>query len=57
MTELERQILEPLREGEMLIDELIVRSGQSASSVLSVLTVLEIQGVVATKPGNRIVLK
>lgn len=53
----ERQLLEPLRDGEKLVDELMAKSGLPAGKVLSMLTMLQIRGVVKMLPGKRITLK
>ena len=53
----ERQLLEPLRSGEKLVDELITESGLPAGKVLSMLTMLQIRGAVKMLPGKRISLK
>ena len=57
LSETERQLLEPLRGGEKLADELIAQSGLPAGKVLSMLTMLQIRGVVKLLPGKRIALK
>ncbi len=53
----ERKIGELLRDGELLVDELIARAELPAASVLSALTMLEIKGVVKRLPGKRVALK
>lgn len=57
LTEEEKQVLEPLRTGEKLVDELITASGLPTGKVLSMLTMLQIRGVVKLLPGKRISLK
>lgn len=57
LSDTERQLLEPLRGGEKLVDELIAKSGLPAGKVLSMLTMLQIRGVVELLPGKRISLK
>lgn len=57
LSDTERQLLEPLRSGEKLVDELIAASGLPAGKVLSMLTMLQIRGVVKMLPGKRISLK
>jgi DNA processing protein len=57
LSDAERRLLEPLRTGEKLVDELIAESGLSAGKVLSMLTMLQIRGVVKPLPGKRISLK
>ena len=49
--------LKPLQKGETLVDELISQSGLPASKVLSMLTILQIRGVVEMLPGKRVILK
>ena len=53
----EKTLAELLRGGEMLVDDLIDRSGISAGSVLSSLTLLEVKGIVNRLPGRRYTLK
>jgi len=57
LSETEKQVLEPLRSGEKLVDELIAASGLPAGKVLSMLTMLQIRGVVKMLPGKRISMK
>ena len=57
LSEAERNLLEPLRGGEKLVDEVIAGSGLPAGKVLSMLTMLQIRGVVEMLPGKRIALK
>ena len=53
----EKALLEPLRKGEMLVDEWIAASGLPTGKVLGMLTMLQIRGVVKRLPGERISLK
>ena len=53
----EKDLLEPLRNGETLVDDLIVASGLPAGKVLGMLTMLQIRGVVKMLPGKRVSLK
>lgn len=53
----EKDLLEPLRKGEALVDDLIAASSLPAGKVLSMLTMLQIRGVVQMLPGRRISLK
>ena len=57
LSEEERELLKPLKNGEILVDDLIADSGLSASKVLSMLTMLQIRGVVELLPGKRVALK
>ena len=53
----ERELLKPLQNGEALVDDLIAASGLPAGKVLSMLTMLQIRGVVELLPGKRVTLK
>ncbi len=53
----EKALLEPLRKGEMLVDDWIAASGLPTGKVLGMLTMLQIRGVVERLPGERISLK
>ena len=53
----EEAIVQLLRGGITLVDDLMAQSGQNAGSVLATLTMLEIKGIVARLPGNRVELK
>ena len=53
----EKELLEPLRKGEMLVDDWIAASGLPTGKVLGMLTMLQIRGVVERLPGERISLK
>ena len=53
----ERDLLKPLENGQMLVDDLIAASGMPAGKVLSMLTMLQIRGAVEMLPGKRIALK
>ena len=46
-----------LEQGELLKDEVIAQSGLSAAKVSMLLTMLQIKGIVADKPGNIWMLK
>ena len=52
-----RQIVQLLRSGECLVDDVIARTGLSTGRVLAELTVLEIRGVITRLPGKRVALK
>ncbi len=53
----EKAIVALLRNGEMLVDEVIARAGMPAGQVLSLLTLLELQNILVRKPGKRVALK
>ena len=53
----EQELLKPLQKGETLVDDLIAVSGLPAGKVLSMLTMLQIRGVVELLPGKRVTLK
>ena len=57
LSEEEERIVSLLREGERLVDDVIHESGLPTGQVLSLLTLLEIQGVVVRRPGKRVALK
>ena len=57
LSEEEQALLKPLQKGEVLVDDLIAASGMPAGKVLSMLTMLQIRGVVELLPGKRVVLK
>lgn len=57
LSEEEQKLLAPLGKGETLVDDLIAASGMSAGKVLSMLTMLQIRGVVEMLPGKRVSLK
>ncbi len=50
------QVVAQLAQGELLVDELIARTGLETGKVLSALTLLEIQGVVRRLPGRMVSL-
>ena len=53
----ERAIVELLREGERLVDQVIAELDLPAGKVSSLLTMLAIKGIVKKLPGNRVCLK
>ena len=53
----ERELLKPLSKGTTLVDDLIAASALPAGKVLSMLTMLQIRGVVELLPGKRVALK
>lgn len=57
LSEEERRIAALLENGEKLVDDVIAESGLSASRVSSVLTMLQIKGIIIRKPGNLLSLK
>ena len=57
LSEAERALLEPLKQGELSVDDLIAASGLPTGKVLAQLTMLQIRGVVRLLPGKRIALK
>ena len=57
LTEQEQALLEPLKQGQTTVDEIIAASGLPTGKVLSMLTMLQIRGVVRLLPGKRISLK
>lgn len=56
LTEQEQTVLEPLKRGEIAVDDIIAASGLPAGKVLSMLTMLQIRGIVRLLPGKRITL-
>ena len=57
LSEEERRLLKPLVKGETLVDDLIAASGMPTGKVLSMLTMLQIRGVVELLPGKRVTFK
>ena len=57
LSEAERQIVNCLKNGERLVDDVIAETGLAAGNLLGVLTMLELKGVIARLPGKRINLK
>lgn len=57
LSEEERNLLKPLEKGQGLVDDLIAASGMPVGKVLSMLTMLQIRGVVELLPGKRVALK
>lgn len=53
----ERELLKPLCKGTMLVDDLIAAGKLPTSKVLSMLTMLQIRGVIELLPGKRVALK
>ncbi len=57
LTDRERDIAALLTAEPVLVDELMAKAGLPAGTVLSILTMLEIKGVVQRHPGKRVALK
>lgn len=57
LSEEEQKLLKPLLKGECLVDDLIARTGLPTGKVLSMLTMLQIRGIVELLPGKRVTLK
>ena len=57
LNEEEQKIVAVLRGGECLVDDVIARTGLPTATVLSTLTILEIEGIVTRLPGKRAALK
>ena len=57
LTQEEETIVSLLKDGELLVDDVIAGAQLPAGTVLSTLTLLEVKGVVARRPGNRVALK
>lgn len=57
LSEEERAIVDQLKQGQRLTDEVIAGCGLPSGRVLSVLTMLQVKGVVERLPGNRLALK
>ena len=53
----EKELLKPLSKGTVLVDDLIAAGKLPAGKVLSMLTMLQIRGVVELLPGKRVALK
>jgi len=54
---LQQCIVEALREGERSLDELLEASAQPPARVLAALSILELQGAIESRPGQRYVLR
>lgn len=57
LSEEEKALLKHLENGECLVDDLIAVSGMPTGKVLSMLTMLQIRGVIELLPGKRVMLK
>ena len=52
LSEIEKKLLDELRDGPLGLDELLRRSGASSAEVVSSMTMLVIKGAVAQRAGN-----
>ena len=57
LNEEERAIVEQLKQGHQLTDDVIAASGLPTGQALAVLTMLQVKGVITRLPGNRLSLK
>lgn len=57
LSDTEQKIVRELAGGEMLVDDIIAKTGLPTGTVLSTLTILEIRGIVRRMPGKRVALK
>lgn len=57
LNEQEQLVVNELKQGERLTDDVIAATGIAAGQMLGVVTMLEIKGVICRLPGNRIALK
>ena len=57
LTEREQKLVDLVRAGTALVDDLIAMSGESAGTVLADLTILEVKGVLVRLPGKRVAIK
>ena len=57
LTPEEKKVTDLLKNGEKLLDEIIAESGMSAPQVSSVVTMLQIKGVITKNAGNRLSFK
>ena len=53
----EKSVIQILEQGERLVDDVIAQTGLPAGKLLSLLTMLELKGVVRRLPGKRIALQ
>lgn len=53
----EKSVIQILEQGERLVDDVIAQTGLPAGKLLSLLTMLELKGVVRRLPGKRITLQ
>jgi len=57
LSDQEQRIVDALRSGERLVDDVIAETGLTTGKILALLTMLELKGVVKRLPGKRITLK
>jgi len=57
LSEGEAAVVSTLKDGERLVDDVIAETGLSTGKLLSMLTMLELKGVIRRLPGKRISLK
>ncbi len=57
LSEQEQSVVDALRSGERLVDDVIAETGLTTGKLLAMLTMLELKGVVKRLPGKRITLK
>jgi len=57
LTEDERTVVQLLKAGEKLVDDVIAGSSLPAGKLLATLTLLEVKGIVTRLPGKRVALK
>ena len=57
LSEAEAKIVSALKDGQRLVDDVIAETGMSTGKVLSLLTMLELKGILCRLPGKRISLK
>ena len=57
LSEQEQLIVDTLRSGERLVDDVIAETGLTTGKILALLTMLELKGIVKRLPGKRISLK
>lgn len=57
LTDQEQTLVELLREGEWLVDDVIAETKMPAGKLLGLLTMLELKGVICRLPGKRVCLR
>jgi len=57
LSEEERILVDALKDGERLVDDVIAETGMSTGKLLGLLTMLEIKGVITRLPGKRVCLR
>lgn len=57
LSDQEQRIVDALRSGERLVDDVIAETGLTTGKILALLTMLELKGVLKRLPGKRISLK